>query len=167
MKHRCLANPSLRQYWRGACLTLALVATPMLQGCTVTIHNPTHDDLKQEVIAAERAFAKTMADRDLTAFGALLATDAVFFSGDAVLRGKSAVIEGWKGLYAKPQAPFSWVPKDVEVLASGDLALSSGPVTNSAGKLVATYTSIWRREAPGVWRVVFDTGTDVCDCAKP
>ena len=24
-----------------------------------------------------------------------------------------------------------------------------------------------RREAPGQWRIVFDKGADVCDCAKP
>lgn len=31
---------------------------------------------------------------------------------------------------------------------------------------VATFTSVWRLQAPGVWRVVFDKGNDLCDCAK-
>jgi hypothetical protein len=52
------------------------------------------------------------------------------------------------------------------VLASGTLAISSGPVRDPSGKLVATFTSIWRQEAPGVWRIIFDKGNDVCDCPK-
>jgi ketosteroid isomerase-like protein len=55
----------------------------------------------------------------------------------------------------------------VQVLESGALALSTGPVRDSQGKLIATFTSIWQREAPGQWRIVFDKGADVCDCARP
>jgi hypothetical protein len=54
----------------------------------------------------------------------------------------------------------------VEVLDSGDLALSSGPVRDASGKLIATFTSIWRREAPATWRIVFDKGNPVCPCAE-
>jgi hypothetical protein len=32
--------------------------------------------------------------------------------------------------------------------------------------LIARFNSIWRLEAPGTWRVVFDGGTDACDCKK-
>lgn len=58
--------------------------------------------------------------------------------------------------------PFSWEPDVVEVLESGTLALSSGPVLDPAGKLIGRFNSIWRREAPGVWRIVFDRGSEVC-----
>jgi ketosteroid isomerase-like protein len=51
----------------------------------------------------------------------------------------------------------------VEVLASGQLALSTGPVRDSKGKVIGTFTSIWRLEAPGKWRIVFDKGSPVCD----
>ena len=53
------------------------------------------------------------------------------------------------------------------MLDSGNLALSSGPVRDPSGKLVATFTSIWRQEGPGTWRIIFDKGNDVCDCPKP
>jgi hypothetical protein len=69
-----------------------------------------------------------------------------------------------RGLHA--DAPFAWEPETVEVLAAGDRALSTGPVRNPAGKPIATFPSIWRRESPGVWRIVFDKGNEVCDCAK-
>ncbi|MEP7327891.1 MAG: nuclear transport factor 2 family protein [Betaproteobacteria bacterium] len=114
----------------------------------------------------EHAFARTMADRDFAAFSTFIATDAIFFTGPTPLRGKEAVTAGWKRFYERPAPPFSWTPDEVEVLDSGTLALSSGPVRNPDGRIVSRFTSIWRLEAPGVWRVIFDRGNEVCDCAK-
>ena len=120
-------------------------------------------DLKREVTETERAFAKTMADRDHAAFTRFVSEEAVFFSGATPLRGREAVASHWARFYEKPQAPFSWEPEQVEVLDSGNLALSSGPVHDAHGKLIARFTSIWRREAPGTWRIVFDRGSEVCE----
>jgi hypothetical protein len=71
-------------------------------------------------------------------------------------------VESWKGLYEKPNAPFSWRSESVEVLDSGKLAHSSGPVLNAKGERVGTFNSIWRRERDGSWKVVFDKGCDAC-----
>jgi hypothetical protein len=54
----------------------------------------------------------------------------------------------------------------VEVLDSGALALSSGPVYDDDGKLFACFSSIWRQEAPGQWKIVFDRGTGPQECDK-
>ena len=124
-------------------------------------------DWVQQVMAAERAFARTMAQRDHAAFSAFLSQEAVFFSGAVPLRGKQAVADDWKRFYEQPEAPFSWEPDQVQVLDSGTLALSTGPVRNAKGELIAHFTSIWRREASGVWRIVFDKGNEVCRCPKP
>lgn len=121
-------------------------------------------ELKRQVQETEKAFAKTMAQRDHAAFNTFLSEETVFFSGPGVLHGKQEVAQFWKRFYEKPNAPFSWEPKEVEVLASGTLAISSGPVYDATGKLVATFTSIWRLEAPNTWRIIFDKGNDVCDC---
>ena len=127
-----------------------------------------NDALREQVMATERAFAKSMADRDHAAFMRFLADEAVFFSGPRPLRGKQAVADAWKPFYEKPAAPFSWEPDQVEVLASGTLALSTGPVRDPTGKLIGRFNSIWRQEAPGQWRIVFDKGEDVCECkGKP
>jgi ketosteroid isomerase-like protein len=125
------------------------------------------DDLKKEVVDTERAFAATMKARDHAAFSGFLADEAVFFGGAGALRGKEAVAAGWRRFYTQPLAPFSWEPDEVEVLASGTLAHSSGPVYDPNGKLIARFNSIWRREAPGTWRIVFDKGNEVCDCKGP
>lgn len=103
-----------------------------------------------------------MTARDFTAFSSFIADEAVFFSGETPLRGKDAVLAHWRGYFEGDTAPFTWQPETVAVLDSGTLALSSGPVHGADGKPVARFHSTWRREAPGVWRVVFDKGTDAC-----
>lgn len=140
------------------CVTSCAVVAPTGAGPTA--------NAKDQVIATERAFAKTMADRDHAAFASFVATDTVFFSGPTPLHGKQAVVDFWAKFYSGPAAPFSWEPKEVEVLESGDLAISSGPVYDPNGKSFATFTSVWRREAPNTWRIIFDKGNPVCDCAK-
>lgn len=119
--------------------------------------------IQKQVADTERAFAKTMADRNHAAFVRFLSEEAVFFSGPKPLRGKQQVADFWKRFYESPKPPFSWEPEQVEVLESGTLALSSGPVRDESGKIVSTFTSIWRLEAPGTWRIIFDKGNKVCD----
>jgi len=145
---------------------LAIFSLAALAACTTPMPKPTNADLQKQVGDTERAFAKTMADRDHAAFATFLADEAVFFTGPTPLHGKATVAAAWKRFYERPQAPFSWQPEAVEVLESGTLAISSGPVFDPSGRKFATFTSIWRMEAPGVWRIVFDKGTPECDCEK-
>ena len=125
------------------------------------------EELRLQVENAERAFAKTMADRDYEAFVSFLSDEAVFFAGKTALNGKQAVASAWKSLYEQPDAPFSWQPEQVVVLEPGTLALSTGPVLTPDGKATGTFTSIWRLEASGEWKVIFDKGCEVCDCSTP
>jgi ketosteroid isomerase-like protein len=124
----------------------------------------TNAELEGQVRKTEIAFAKTMADRDLKAFATFLASEAVFTNGSKAARGAAAVMAEWKPLYEGPVAPFSWTPETVQVLDSGTLALSSGPVLDPKGKRVGTFNSIWRREASGSWKVVIDHGCPACNC---
>ena len=127
---------------------------------------PSQNELTLQVKQTENAFAKTMANRDFSAFTAFLSNEAVFFSSTKVLHGKDEIAAAWKPLFEKSDAPFSWVSGQVEVLSSGTLALSTGPVYNPSGKLVGSFTSIWRLDGPGAWHIVFDKGNDVCNCAE-
>ena len=123
----------------------------------------TVDELAARVAEVERAFAATMAARDFDAFGSFLAEETIFFAGETPLRGKETVAEAWKGFFDGPEAPFAWAPETVVVLDSGNLALSSGPVTNPAGERFATFQSVWRLEEDGEWRIVFDKGSRYCE----
>lgn len=112
-----------------------------------------------QVEAREIAFAKTMADRDFDAFLTFLSPEAVFFNGNEALRGREAIAAAWAPFFEGPAAPFSWHPDVVQVLESGGLALTSGPVRDPTGAEVGRFNSIWRRDADGEWRVVFDKGS--------
>ncbi|HEY5775801.1 MAG TPA: nuclear transport factor 2 family protein [Xanthomonadales bacterium] len=125
------------------------------------------DELRQQVMDTESAFAQTMAQRDFEGFVSFLSEETVFFSDATALRGRQVVADTWKSYYEQAEAPFSWRPELVEVLDSGTLALSSGPVFDPEGKQVATFNSIWRLEAPGQWRIIFDKGSVACDCSQP
>ena len=117
------------------------------------------DQAQQQVFAAERAFAKSMADRNLKDFSGRVSEEAIFFTGANPLRGKAEVLAKWSGFFEGAAAPFSWEPDRVEVLKSGTLALSTGLVRDPQGKVIGRFNSIWRQESPGVWRVVFDKGS--------
>ena len=145
-------------------IKIALIIAAWFVAWSVNTHATGSPDIQHQVADTERAFAKTMADRDHQAFNSFLADEAVFFAGTTPLRGKQVISEQWKPYYDGPDAPFSWQPEHVEVLESGTLALSSGPVYDAAGKRIATFTSIWRLEAPGEWRIVFDKGNAACNC---
>jgi ketosteroid isomerase-like protein len=142
-------------------------AAAALLGClSIATGQPDLESLRRQVADTERALAKSMADRDLAAFERHLSEHALFFDGGTPLRGKAAVIAAWKDLYQGAQAPFSWAPDQVEVLADGTLAHSSGLVRNPAGKPVGRFNSVWRQEAPGVWRIVFDKGSPLTEADK-
>lgn len=149
---------------------MLLLAIPLaaLAGCAMVPGVPDRGTWVEDVTATEIAFAKTMTDRDHAAFLDFVAEDAIFLNGGKPLRGKAAIGEFWKRFYASESPPFTWKPDLVEVLDSGKLAQSVGPVSTADGKVVSRFYSTWRRDADGRWRVVFDDGYDVCDCAtKP
>ena len=136
-----------------------LLAAPLLPA-------ETNAELQARVRDTERAFAKTMADRDHAAFVSFVSAEAIFLGRDRVLRGRKEIAEGWKRFYEGPQAPFAWEPENVEVLDSGTIALSSGPVRDPNGNRVGTFNSVWRRGGDGEWKVILDKGCPPCDCPQ-
>lgn len=137
------------------------LAAVALAGCAVTAPSPSRDALVQQVTAAEVAFAKTIVDRDIAAFAGFVSEEAVFLNGGKPLRGRAAIVAHWNQFYASGPAPFTWKPDLVEVLPSGLLAQSIGPVSGPDGKVFARFYSTWRLEPDGRWRVVFDDGYPV------
>jgi ketosteroid isomerase-like protein len=124
-----------------------------------------NDSLANQVRAAETAFAASMAARDHAAFSSWVADEAVFF-GRTTLRGRDAVTSTWKRFFEGPDAPFSWAPEQMQVLDSGLLAFSSGPVRDPGGKQIGTFNSVWRKGADGRWQIVFDKGCPPCECPE-
>ena len=138
-------------------LALLLVAGAVISPIPVAAQ---FDGPEAEVVrATELAFAKTMADRDLEAFLSFIAPDAVFFNGSRPLRGIDAIEEDWGRMFEGDTPPLSWAPDVVQVMESGDMAISSGPVTGPDGQYQGRFNSVWRKKADGSWEVIFDKGS--------
>lgn len=122
----------------------------------------------EEVRQAELAFARSVIENRPDRFAAAIADDAVFV-GAAVSRGRAAIVEAWQGYFAEGRPQFEWHPEVVEVSVDGELGLSRGPWTiRTKGpdgrevELSGTFNSVWRRQADGSWRVLFDAGCGPC-----
>jgi ketosteroid isomerase-like protein len=156
-----------RSYGRLRSMTrFTLGFMTVVSALCVSMAGAAERDLIAKVRETERAFAKTMADRDLKSFSEHVAEEGIFWGGKGALRGRKAVVDAWKRYFEAKDAPFSWEPETVEVLNSGSLALTNGPVRDPKGKLIGTFTTIWRLERDGRWRVVFDRGCEVCEPEK-
>lgn len=136
-----------------------LLLAPCGVGAQVGLAEAEVDTLEAEVEARELAFARTMADRDFEAFLGFVSPEAIFFDGNRPLRGRDEIGGRWAAFFEGDTAPFSWHPDVVQVLDSGRLALTSGPVLNAAGEEIGRFNSVWRRDDDGRWRVVFDKGS--------
>ena len=139
---------------------VAIVASASASAAATTLSANELEAIVEQVRAAETAFAKTMADRRFDAFPDFVAEDAVF-RGSTLRIGRAEVVEGWKHFYDKPAAPFSWSPDLVTVAADGRTAISTGLARGADGQAISRFTSIWRKDADGHWRVIVDQGVDV------
>jgi ketosteroid isomerase-like protein len=147
----------MKPRWAGGAVVALLTIALGVVGAGAA----SHDAVADHVRAREVAFARTMADRDHTAFTTFVSKEALFVDA-TVLRGREAVAEAWKPLFEGAEAPFSWEPERVEVIGSGTLAISTGPVRNADGERIGTFNSTWRLEDDGEWRVVIDIGCPPC-----
>ncbi len=116
----------------------------------------------------ERAFADSVRRHDGAAFAAILDADAVFgVNGKAQQRGRAVIARQWASIVSGKAGKLEWYPDRVVVAESGDLAWSTGPALfevpdgkGGAKPMLSRFSSVWRRNADGEWRVVFDSGSD-------
>lgn len=116
------------------------------------------------LIASERAFATMAGERGIRAsFLAQFAADGLVFEPAPV-----RVHETWTARPA-PADPLAlkleWAPAAAAVAASGEMGFTTGPftLTDRTGTRPpqpqhGIYTSVWRKNALGVWQVVLDAG---------
>jgi ketosteroid isomerase-like protein len=125
---------------------------------------PAHADVEDDVRCREIGFSESAERRDLDAFRSFIDADARFASS-SVLRGVDAIATAWAVFFTDDGPAIKWRPQFIEVLENGTLALSRGPyrvlTTDDEGNAVeqwGTFNSVWRLNADGEWRVVFDAG---------
>lgn len=119
---------------------------------------------EQAVRCAEVSFSLAAEARDPKAFRAHIDPDARFV-GTGVARGPDEILQAWAAFFTPDGPRIAWRPRIVEVLQSGDYALTRGPyrieTRDEDGQTAVgwgTFNSVWRRGSDGQWRVVFDAG---------
>jgi ketosteroid isomerase-like protein len=119
------------------------------------------------LLDADRAFAAATEKGRLEGFSSFLAEDTATLRPDLpVIRGRKAVAERWAALLSNPAMSIRWQPLDATISSSGDLGYTIGAYEivrsgENAG-VVATgkYVTIWKKQADGSWKVIFDSVPD-------
>ena len=139
-----------------ACLLLALA------GCGGGTMERDADG--QEILEADRAFSRLSGAEGISAaFTAYMADDAVIYrDGTEPIVGADAIRAAYAGVTG---GSLTWEPSTVDVADSGDLGWTRGSYLyrgeGEDGEPFESrgfYVSIWRRQADGSWKYVFDSG---------
>lgn len=116
------------------------------------------------VVAAERAFAADgYALGVKKSFLAHMADDAILMTPEPV-KAREAFLSSPDD---PPGAPkLEWWPTWAGIAASGDLGFTTGPYSNG-GKRRGHYFTVWKKQADGQWKWVFDGGVSSDPGASP
>ena len=117
---------------------------------------------EKAIVEADLAFAADCAKRgSAAAFGDRMHPDSKMFPP------RSPIVvgpEATRALFKDDTAHWEWAP--VQAVANGDLGVTWGIALitdkDDAGKPVAIttrYTTVWRRDASGAWKIWIDVGT--------
>ena len=126
---------------------------------------PALADPEQTVRCREIGFSKSVENLNRNQFPMFIDPDARFV-GIKVDRSREAIAEAWRVFFSEDAPLIKWRPQFVEVLESGDLALTRGPYRiidkDENGQPTegwGTFNSVWRLNDDGEWLVVFDAGS--------
>lgn len=141
-------------------LLLAVIALPNSPRAGAS-SKATADTLKQ----LEAEFMKAAAEHGSQGYMSYYADDAVEVpNGAAILEGKPNIAKTM-GFLDNKDNQLTWSPVGADIAASGDLGYTYGNyefrTKDKEGQPVIDhghYTSIWKRQKDGSWKVVLDMG---------
>jgi ketosteroid isomerase-like protein len=146
-------------------LSVALLATaialPLARPAASASPKPSAETLKQ----LEADFMKAAAEKGSAGYMSYYADDAVEVpNGGPLIPGKENIAKGMGFLDDKNNS-LTWTPVGADISASGDLGYTYGTFEfrskDKDGKPVVDqgkYTSIWKKQRDGSWKVVLDMG---------
>ena len=135
----------------------------ILSSCSMKKADQT-EQYKNEIVAAEKAFAKLVKEKGIKeGFLSFAADSAVVRRGEELHIGKEAL----NLLYSRPSklkdVVLEWTPDFVDVAASGDLGYTYGKYyfsgTDSLGNTIeerGIFHTVWKRQQDGSWKFVWD-----------
>ena len=140
---------------------LAALFAPISRPTVLASPHVTADTLKQ----LEAEFMKAAADRGSQGYLSYYAEESVELpNGGPIIQGKTNIAPGM-GFLDDKNNRLIWTPVGADISASGDLGYTYGNYEfhskNKQGKETVDYgkyTSIWKRQKDGSWKVVLDMG---------
>jgi len=142
-------------------LLVVLVVAPNTRPFVSASAKPDAEILRQ----MEGEFMKAAAEHGAAGYMSYYADDAVEVpNGAAIISGKVNIAKTM-GFLDEKSNHLSWTPVGANISASGDLGYTYGTYefrsVGKDGKPVAEsgkYTSIWKKQKDGSWKVVLDMG---------
>ena len=122
-------------------------------------------DAKTVLMEADRAFDRDTAARGLDGWMSWFAEDARIETSKEVLVGKPALREVYLKMFAAREFRIHWWPVQAEISADGTLGFTFGRAVVSwrdekgeMQKSESRYTTLWRKQKDGTYKVIFDMG---------
>jgi len=124
------------------------------------------DDPAAILVETDLAFARATAERGRDGWLEYFAENAAIFpTSGPIVRGLDAIRAHYDTTGFDPRG-LTWQPVHAEMAASGDLGYTFGTWrftgTTADGTTVSRtgkYTTIWRKQADGSWKLVADIGS--------
>ena len=143
-------------------LFLALTIIGCLTGCGKTLK--TQND-KDSLLNIDRQFSKLSAEKGIyTAFDTFMADSAIMYRENGLpMKGRTEI----RDILSKDVGgTLLWEPFFADIASSGNPGYTLGEYehsfTDSTGQkqsAFGNYVTIWRKQADGNWKFVFDAGT--------
>ncbi len=140
---------------------IIVIVVPKTHSVVSASSKDTADTLRQ----LEGEFMKAAAERGSAGYMSYYADESVELpNGGPIIQGKVNIAKGMGFLDQKGNS-LTWAPVGADISASGDLGYTYGTFEfrsmGKDGKPVVDhgkYTSIWKKQKEGAWKVVLDMG---------
>lgn len=151
----------MKSFLLALAVALLFASVVLTHSTAATPSQATAETLKQ----LEAEFMQAAADKGSQGYMSYYADDAVEIpNGHAAIQG-NAEIAKTMGFLDDKNNRLTWTPQGADISASGDLGYTwgayefhskdkNGNPTTDYGK----YTSIWKKQKDGSWKVVLDMG---------
>jgi len=144
-------------------LIIIMLLSLLISSCSENEKDDQVKKWKQEIENTELEFADMASKEGLQkAFLSYAADDAVLNRNNTILKGKEAIKDYFEN-QTLSDVKLVWAPDFIEVSRSGDLGYTYGKFNFSAidttgNKIEAQgiFHSVWKRQADGNWRFVWD-----------
>lgn len=125
-----------------------------------------NEGLKEYIMALDRKFDQETYAKGLEGWVSFFAEDAVMVPSQAeVIKGKEAIRMAMRALFELEGFSLRWEPISADLSDDYSMAYTYGKyirtyidINNNLVKSTGKYTTIWKKQYDGEWKIVLDIG---------